>query len=528
MNTRKKLFLRMILLVVSLMTFFHLNAFAEEMVLKIGSPNMVSTANIVFDDYLPVFAHISNPPLTKMNADGAIVGQSAKSIEVSDDNTTWTFYLDENLYWSDGQKVTPEDVKFTIEFIANNVPWAGWLKDGLQEITIKEPNAVVVQFKKPFTQISRDLSSYNLLPKHIWEKIESPQDYTNNGENVGCGPFYIQKVDLNAGILTFAKNPYWKGQPPQLDRIEIHLYNNLDVLSLALEKGDVDTYYKYASSYPYPNIERLKKTDRFDFVEKLNVGLYFLALNLKRTPMSDLKFREAMASAINYEEIIKLDAIGYGKVPTRGFVPVSMEHFKTTEPLVYDVEKAKKILEEAGYTDSDQNGIREGQDGKDIQLTMLVEPDYVRRGELVKEYLEKVGIGVTIKNVDESTWIALKDQYQYDLTVTRTSPWGMMVYGSWATAYFDTRRTGEGVLHIVDDPAYLALVDGLLSTTDPATIQKLAYAVQDYYAENLPAIPLYWNMIVTPFNRRFSGWMPDPLFGIYNIDTFINLKKVTE
>jgi len=159
---------------------------------------------------------------------------------------------------------------------------------------------------------------------------------------------------------------------------------------------------------------------------------------------------------------------------------------------------------------------------------MLVEPDYVRRGELVKEYLEKVGIGVTIKNVDESTWIALKDQYQYDLTVTRTSPWGMMVYGSWATAYFDTRRTGEGVLHIVDDPAYLALVDGLLSTTDPTTIQKLAYAVQDYYAENLPAIPLYWNMIVTPFNRHFSGWMPDPLFGIYNIDTSINLKKVTE
>jgi len=528
MNISWKRTFQMLVLVLGFALFFNLSLFAEELVLKIGSPNLVSTANLVFDDYLPVFAHISNPPLTKMNAEGQIVGQSAKSIEVSPDNMTWTFYLNEALYWSDGQKVTPQDVQFTIEFIAKNVPWAGWLKDGLEEITIHEPNVVVVKFKKPFPQINRDLSSYNLLPKHIWEKIESPQDYSNPGENVGFGPFYIQKVDLNAGILTFAKNPYWKGQQPQISAIEIHLYSNQDILSLALEKGDVDTYYRYASSYPYPSLERLKKTGRFDFMEKLNTGLYFLALNLKRPPMSDLKFREALASAINYQEIIKLDALGYGKVPTRGFVPESMDYFKITDQLTYDGENAKKILNDAGYKDNDQNGIREGLDGKDIQLTMLVEPDYVRRGELVKDYLEAVGIGVTIKNVDESTWIALKDQYEYDLTVTRTSPWGMMVHGSWATAYFDTRRTGEGVLHIVDDPIYLTLVDGLLSTTDQEKIRELAFSVQDYYAENLPAIPLYWNMIIIPFNREFSGWKPDPLFGIYNIDTFINLKKISQ
>jgi len=244
--------------------------------------------------------------------------------------------------------------------------------------------------------------------------------------------------------------------------------------------------------------------------------------------MSDLKFREAISYAINYQEIIKLAALGFGKVPNRGFIPESMNYFKETEKLTFNREKAKELLDEAGYTDSDQNGVREGFDGKDIQLTMLVEPDYIRRGELVEEYLEEVGIDVTIKNVDESTWIALKDQYEYDLTVTRTSPWGMMVHGSWATAYFDTRRTGEGVLHIVDDPEYLELVDGLLSTTDPEKTRQLAYSVQDYYAKSLPAIALYWNVIVTPFNRDFRGWQTDPLFGIYNIDTFVNLKKVSQ
>ncbi|NLJ37561.1 MAG: ABC transporter substrate-binding protein, partial [Candidatus Atribacteria bacterium] len=66
----------------------------------------------------------------------------------------------------------------------------------------------------------------------------------------------------------------------------------------------------------------------------------------------------------------------------------------------------------------------------------------------------------------------------------------------------------------------------LLSTTDPEKIKELAHSVQHYYAETLPAIALYWNMIITPFNREFTGWQPDPLFGIYNIDTFVNLKKV--
>lgn len=119
MIQNKKKIVIVLLTVLSLFFLMTFISYGEEVILRIGSPNMVSTANLVFDDYLPVFAHISNPPLTKMNTEGQIVGQSAKLIEVSSDNTTWTFHLDDSLYWSDGQKVTPQDVKFTIEFIAH-------------------------------------------------------------------------------------------------------------------------------------------------------------------------------------------------------------------------------------------------------------------------------------------------------------------------------------------------------------------------------------------------------------------------
>jgi peptide/nickel transport system substrate-binding protein len=101
----------------------------------------------------------------------------------------------------------------------------------------------------------------------------------------------------------------------------------------------------------------------------------------------------------------------------------------------------------------------------------------------------------------------------------------MLMHASYGTGYFDSRRTGRGVLHILDDPYFLKLSDDILSTTDLKELKYLSSRVQDYYAEKLPAIALYWNTIVTPFNRNFTGWKPDPLYGIYNVDNFLSVKK---
>jgi peptide/nickel transport system substrate-binding protein len=102
----------------------------------------------------------------------------------------------------------------------------------------------------------------------------------------------------------------------------------------------------------------------------------------------------------------------------------------------------------------------------------------------------------------------------------------MLMYANWATGYFDSRRTGEGVLHTVDDPAFLKLCDNILSTKDEGELEKFAQKVQDYYAQNLPAIALYWSRIVIPYKKKFSGWSPNPLYGIYNIKNFLQLRII--
>jgi peptide/nickel transport system substrate-binding protein len=500
-----------------------------ENILKIGTTkDGLKSASILGDSTLAGFAQISNPPLMTMTKEGKIEGIIVKSYETSEDNTLWTFHLHTDLYWSDGVRVSPKDVVFSIELFATEVPYARWMREILKRVYGIENNDVVIELYKPYTRLDFDFLTYNLLPQHIWGKIEDPLRHTYAGVNIGCGPYYIENIDLNAGLILFRKNPFWKGPQPEIEHIELHIYNNKDVLALALEKGEVDTYYRYNSSYPYPNLERLEATENFNFIEEPHLGLKFLGYNLRKEPMSDLAFRDAISYAINYEEIIKLDVLGYGDVPTRGFLPRIMPYFTETPLLRFEPDKAKNIMTEAGYIDSNGNGIREDLNGEDLKLSILIQNDFLRLAELVRDYLRTLDIDVGLKVVDTNTWTNLKDAYKYDLVISRTSPWGMLMHANWATGYFDARRTGEGVLHTVDDPAFLKLCDSILATKDERELEEYAQKVQNYYAQNFPAIALYWSRIVIPYRKKFSGWSPNPLYGIYNIKNLLQLRIIQE
>jgi peptide/nickel transport system substrate-binding protein len=498
----------------------------DETALKIASTNAVETESL-YDYYVGIFSHLSNMPLMQMDSEGNLVGQSAERYEVSADNTEWTFYIKDDLYWSDGRKVTPEDVEFSFTYLAENFPdTAGWIEEDLESTSVSdEDNSVTFTFKQPYTNINLEFATYNLVPKHIWENITDPEQYTSKGPYVGCGPYFLEEVNLDSATLTFRKNPHWKSTDPNFGRIEIHLYANDNVASLALENGEADTYYKYASSYPYASIESLEETGNFKLYEKEGFGLTFLGMNLKETPLSDSAFREAIAYAIDYEQIIESETLGYGKVANKGFVPPGMSYYKDTEQLEYNVTKAREILEAAGYTDNNQNGIYEGTDGNDISLRLLIRSGYEDPGKFIKGDLEAAGIGVEIESVDPSTWFEKKDNYDYDLTISGATPWGMLMHANWGTGYLDSRRTGKGVLHILGDPEFQGLCDNILATTDSDELEDYASDVQDYYAEELPIIALYWKDYVIPYNKEFTGWHYSPIFGIYNLDTFLNVKK---
>ncbi|AKB17326.1 MULTISPECIES: ABC transporter substrate-binding protein [unclassified Methanosarcina] len=493
-----------------------------EKVLKIATPNVIKSESLIGDYYLGIFAHLSNFPLMQMSEDGRIVGRLADHYEVSEDHREWTFYIRDDLYWSDGKKVTPEDVQFSIIYYGEKHPACRWINETLESSSVSQTeNSVTFRFDRPYTRINLEFATYYILPAHIWEKIDNPMEYSSKGPYVGCGPYYIESVDLNTARLVFRKNPYWEGKSCAFDKVEVDWYANEDAACLALEKGEADTYYKYASSYPYANIERLEKTGDFNFVKKDSIGIFYLGITLNEAPRSDLEFREALSYAINYEEIMQLDTLGYGSIPNRGLVPPDMEYYKPTEKCSYDPEKAREILEKAGYEDHNGNGIMEDKNGKDILLELMICPGYERDAELLQEYFRDVGIDIEIENVDLNTYGDRKDSSRYELVFSRTTPWGMLMHAGLGTGYFDSRRYGY-----IEDPVFTGLCDQLLNTTDPETLRSCSYSLQDYYAEELPVIPVYWKKEVTPYNKRFEGWHYNSLEGIYTLDTFLDVHEV--
>jgi peptide/nickel transport system substrate-binding protein len=384
---------------------------------------------------------------------------------------------------------------------------------------------VTLRLTRPNHRLAADFTTYKLLPRHAWEQVADPLRDPAPGQNVGCGPFVIESVDLRRGLIRFARNASWPGPEPRIDEIEIHLFRNRDVLTLALEKDEIDIPFDYADSFPYANLDRVLRDPGITLLESPGAGLFFLGFNLKKPPMSDLRFREAAAAALDFREILRLFLLGYGRVPDRGLIPDTLPFHHPEARLERDLRRAGKLLEEIGLRDRDGDGIREDGNGRPAEFTLLTAPERLRLAELVRAQMKEAGLALIIKSVDGASWVALKDEYRYDLILAKTSPWGLASHAGWGTAYFDARRSGEGVLHTVDDPAFLQLCDALLATGDEAARAALARKVREDYARRLPAVALCWNTIVVPHRRRFTGWTWDPLYGFFNLETFITVRR---
>ncbi|NLA30493.1 MAG: ABC transporter substrate-binding protein, partial [Methanomicrobiales archaeon] len=100
----------------------------------------------------------------------------------------------------------------------------------------------------------------------------------------------------------------------------------------------------------------------------------------------------------------------------------------------------------------------------------------------------------------------------------------MLMHANWGTGYFDSRRTGQGVLHNLDDPKFLDLCDNILATTDADELKHYAEEVQQYYSDNLPGIAIYWMKDVTPINKEITGWYSSQYKGIFNEINFLNIR----
>jgi len=463
--------------------------------------------------------------LIKLNEQGEFAGDLAESWQ-TDDGRVWTFKLREGLQWHDGVEVQAADVKFSMEYLKEKLPvYQSHLKL-LQTVEAPDTQTVVVTLSEPSARFPVNLLAVRILPKHIFENIEDPKKFNDPKAAIGCGPYIFESFDEASGLVTFKANPRFYRGAPNVKQVIFRLFKNPDSMYLALKKGEIDLTYFYAAGADPATADALAKEPNIKIIQMANGGVpNAIFFHTKKPPVNDVRFRKALSYAINYEELLKLFAFGYGSVPQAGFVPEGSAGFSATEKLRYAPDKAQELLDELGYKDADGDGVRD-REGKALELELIVRSDLaenVRIAELLKKYFEAVGVGVKLKPVDATLFRTISDQEKsHTLFLSRTTTWGMMMWGGAGTGYFDARNIGWAM---VDQPEFQALVDKLLNTTDPQKSRELMAQVQQFYAQELPAIPLYWNRLLQPYNARYEGWKVNPMYGVLWDESWYNLRQ---
>ena len=336
----------------------------------------------------------------------------AESWDVSDDGKTWTFHIREGVKWQDGEDLTARDVTFTYNLVLKNAPNAFSLyTTHIEEVTATDDYTVVMKCSEPRGTMLQMWTP--ILPEHIWGKL-SVDDilnrYANKPPIIGSGPLQCVEWKKGSHLRLVANKDYWGGAP-KIDETVLHIYTNPDTLSADLELGVID----WTRDMPPSQFAKYEGRDGFAAVKVVRDRFDMLSINcyegrsLGHPALLDPKFRAALAWAIDTEKIVDIAYMGFAGV---GSSILPAEFWK--EPLDYhwepsddtrrtfDPEKARQILDEAGYKDTDGDGIREYK-GKPITLRLWGDaeiPANSPTGKLMVGWFQDIGLKIKYTTED--------------------------------------------------------------------------------------------------------------------------------
>lgn len=387
----------------------------------------------------------------------------AKSWE-NDGNCIWTITLQEDVTFSSGRKMDGEAVKQCLEHLLevhDRAPGDTKIVDVQAEgqiltLTTSEPNPALMNYLG---------DPYGCI-------IDVDASDFESGIVAGTGPYIVKEL-ITDDHLTLTKNEnYWNGTS-KIDELTIRTISNGDTLSAALQSGDIDAAYGMAYE-AYPNFEN----DHYQFSSIQTSRAFFGCMNMTSPVIQDDAVRKAIAMSINKEGFVATLLDGHGVVANGafpdGFAGFGGEHVKTES---YDPEGAKAVLEEAGWVDTDGDGIRE-KDGTKLVIRWLTYPsrqELPLLAEAVQANLKDVGMDVDI-NCTANRREFLADMSSFDIYAS-----ALLTAPSGDPQYFFTTSCQPGMSYnfgAYDDPEVTALIEQLSKEFDTEKRGELAIELQ--------------------------------------------------
>ncbi len=532
---------------------------AKKTVFTVGITQDIDSANpftgIVAEAY-EIF-QMEYPTLTEYSAkDFSITPGLAESWQESADHTTWTYKIRSGLKWSDGQPLTAKDAAYTFNRILKGEYEKTNYGSYVENITSAEApddTTLVLKVSKP-TPIMTKLAVY-ILPQHIWEKIDEKAvtSYKNEGTpespTVGSGPYVMVERKVGQFIRMQANPDFYRGKPA-VDEVVFKIYSNADALGQALKKGEVD----FADSIESNVFKSLQNQPGIKTVDAVYSGFDELAFNTGAalddgTPIGDgnplLKdkaLRQALGWAIDRQALVD-KVLGGGGSPGSTIIPplYSALHLKPANEVTYDPEKAKTLLDAAGYK-AGADGIRADAKGNKLSFRLFARSDSdtsQKSVQFIKSYLAAVGVETNVKVVSSDALTEIIGQGKFDMF-----EWGWVVepdpnyqLSTFTCANRSYKDGGQILANLSDsfycNPAYDELYTKQGGQTDEAQRWETVKQMQQMLYDDAPyIITYYYNNPEAYRSDRFTGFVPQPdpngsLLFQYGTWSYENLKPVS-
>ncbi len=340
--------------------------------------------------------------LLRYDKDYQLEGALAESWEIeTGEKPVITFHLRRGVKWHDGEPFSAEDVKFTFDKImdekTNTVRRSSY--ERVEELKVIDPFTVEVRYKEPYAP---GLATWGMgiLPKHILED-EDINTTSFNRAPVGTGPFRFEKWVSDEQIEVVAFDDHWEGRP-LLDRIIYRIIPERALMEMELLTGGVDLAGVYPDQY-----ERMNRNLDLEVFKQYGLGYTYIGYNLEHEFFKDKRVRQAFTYAINRKEIVDYILYGYGVEATGPFPNHLWYYNPAVKPYPFDPERAKALLAEAGWEDTDGDGILD-RDGKQFKFTLITNSGNDTRkdvGVLVQRQLEEIGVSVTFQMYEWATFL---------------------------------------------------------------------------------------------------------------------------
>ncbi len=481
----------------------------------------------------------------KYDKDLKIIPWAAESFEVLEDGKLLSFVLRKGIKWEDGTELTADDVEFTYKLMVDPQTPTPYAEDFLVISEFKKtgPYSFEVRYDKPF---ARSLITWmsSIMPKHLLEYTPadppvktvggdaSESDSATNKELMeaqaakrakslekkyasfgrspkGSGPFIMKNWESGSRLRLDSNHEYFEGRT-YLDGVVYRVIPDLSAMFLELKAKKLDMMNLTPLQYLY----QTSGTDweqRYNKFKYVSFGYTFLGYNLKNPLFEDVRVRQAVALAINKQDLVAGVLLGQG-MPTIGpYKPGTWVYNDKIEDYAYDPEQALKLLAEAGWRDTNNDGLLE-KNGKRFSFTILLNQgneQRIKTATIIQSQLKQIGMEVKIRTVEWAAFIKdFVNKGRFDCLVLG---WNILqdpdIYNVWHSS-----QTKEGGLNFVGykNPEVDDLLERGRRSLDQAERKVIYDRFQEILHHDQPYCFLYVPYSLPIIDARFKGIEPAP------------------